>query len=272
VVQGTVKKIGAKALGMSNGDIAEEVVKGTEKKKRAKGPHAAWQKSFKEIQDQLTAELYQASQHEEVKKAFAAAVTIFRYWWDHASDDEFPLVSESPYMRELVAFIQQHAPDLADVYGANIYKFLLQGIFWACRIPWPAEWGIGRRKLGPGRHLIYEGGRYDGVEAMTEEQFFEYRAYLRSQTPPKKRGPKKKVANIPPEKPCQGEWSIDPDFAMKAAAMAANGYKKREIAAQLLPDEHIRDKKSYNRVYSKISRAVERGNLMLQQKKGYGRF
>jgi hypothetical protein len=149
-----------------------------DKKTRAKGPHAAWEKRFQESQHRLTVELYQASQHADVQKAFAAAVAVFRHWWDHASHEAFPLVPESPPMRELVARVQDHAPHLADVYGTNLYKFLLQGIFWACRIPWPEQWEIGRRKLGSGRHLIFEGGHYDGLPEVTTEEFYEYQAYL----------------------------------------------------------------------------------------------
>jgi hypothetical protein len=184
-------------------------------------------------------------------------------------------------MHELVVLIQKHAPNLMGVYGTNTYKFLQLGIFRACSIPWPEEWGIGRRKLGPGRHLIYEGGRYDRVEAMTTEEFFEYQAYLRSQTPPKKRGPKTMSAESQQQEPKKkrppGHQYIDPALAKQAYALHENGYSFAEIAEQLWPDDpyHIkrrrhplyRNKRDYDRLYHLAERYVENGQLQVLSKK-----
>jgi hypothetical protein len=86
---------------------ADKKKRAKRKRERAKGPHAGWERSLKDIQDQLTAELNQAFQQAEVKQGFGAIVTRFRYWWDHASADECPIRPESPYMHELVVLIQK---------------------------------------------------------------------------------------------------------------------------------------------------------------------
>jgi len=167
-------------------------------------------------------------------------------------------------MRELISLIQQHAPDVAEVYGANLYTFLLRGVFWARGIPWPEAWEPKLERLSPGHPLIFHGdGRYSGLEAMTVEHFYEYRDYQRSLAPPQNRGPKKK----PAKQRHPGLRPIDPSLARRAAEMAAEGHHWTEIAAEIFPNERYRDDKERDRLYKRVDRAIEKGNLLGRNKK-----
>jgi hypothetical protein len=161
---------------------------------------------------------------------------------------------------------QQHAPDVAAVYGSYLDVFLLQGIFKTLGIPWPDSWAIKLERLRPDHPLIHEeDGHYSGLEALTEKQFYQYRDYQKSLAPPGKRGPKPNKKRAKPRRP--GPRSIDPMLALRASEMANKGHDWTEIAAQLWPDERYRNKKERDKLYKKVDRAIERGNILIQQKK-----
>src|SRR5262245_57773118 len=99
-------------------------------------------KWHRELQIQLSTDLTRAFQQVEIQTAWHRAVLTFRIWWEVSSKKPFPLAPDAPCMRELVKLFQQHAPNVARVYGANLHWFLLQGIFRERGIQWPESWVI----------------------------------------------------------------------------------------------------------------------------------
>jgi hypothetical protein len=228
----------------------------------------------KALADELTAELNHAFEHPEVKRAWRLAAMAFRHLRDPASGSWYPLTPTSPLMRPLLRLFRQHAPKIAEVYGEDLYVFILRGIFLTLRSPWPEAWEPNRDRLSPGHPLIHHGyGLYSGFEGMTGDQWLEFRDYQRAIGPPKKRGPKHK-----PRKPRRPRPpSIDAALAMQAYTMSQDGYRWSEVAEKLWPDDPYHSKRRHNPLYHNkrdrdtlyklTQRHIERGEIQAQQKK-----
>jgi hypothetical protein len=223
----------------------------------------------KALADELTAELNHAFEHPEVKRAWRLAVLAFRHLLDPASGSWYPLTPTSPLMRPLLLLFQQHAPKIAEVYGEDLYTFIMRGIFWTLDIPWPEAWEPNRDRLSPGHPLIHHGdGLYSGLEGLADDQWFEFRDYQRAKVPLKKLGRKNK-----PRKPRGSRpRSIDAALVMQARTLAQDGYPWAEIAEKLWPDDpyHIKrrsnpryhNKKDRDRLYKLTQRHIEKGEIL----------